>query len=356
MLDAHTHSTMSSRGRKRQNLRSESSLSQQQVLASFVLSVETAEKSQKTTDKNICHAFLAVLKNWGFETRVGAICCTPVTVGGQRCLLVSFRLVAVFAAVFGHHPCPNLTEMRADAGIRSLETFFFPQDFNQEAKRLAEIMLPIWPFKMSSSTSEIRDEIRLLNIDKVILEWNKIPETETILPAQYIKIIQKIVARVSRVSARFGHPRGKNEKGIAIGRALAHDQIDNAALDTMMELMGRPRAWGEHVGYGWRLTETPMRSVEEIDYDESFNYPVGCVEVLSGRPLPFPDVNISENAGPFALLAHAPPSKTSISKWLHQNAEASRLLLLTRGRCLVGLPCAPLLEEARGQQVVAPQQ
>jgi len=299
-------------------------------------------------------AMLGFLRAWGFDSRVGGLCCAPVTVSGTHCLLVSLRLVATLASVFGGptNPCRSLAHLRSDPGIRRLERSFFPWDASQEAKRLAELSLPLWPFKESCSSAEICDELRLLDIEVLGAYWASQPEPPaSVDPVKYVELLKRVVCRVAKslIVNRRGHPRAAaasaDASSLALGRALCRDQVDENALRALMATLGLTLAPAEHVGYGWRLTATRIRSPEETAHDEAHGHAVGELEVLAKRAVPLPDLDLSW--GPFGLLGGAP--ETGLVKWLQKNAKARRLLCLSCGRRLGGSPRARDMEIAREQ-------
>jgi hypothetical protein len=297
-------------------------------------------------------ALLELLRVWGFDSRVGCICCTPVTISGVHCLLVSLRLVAAIAAVASPATCicRNMTHLRSDPGIRRLQRDFWPWDASQEAKHLAEAALPLWPMKEICSLSEIWEEVRLFDVQAVAAHWVATTQEGPVpAPEHYLKALQKAVIRVAKSPAvsRYGHPRVvtglRPDPSLALGRALSRGQVDEGALDALMTALGRVRAPEEHVGYGWSLTGTRMRSPEEIAHDDIHGHCVGAMEVLAQKAVPLPDLDLLR--GPFEELARCP--ETGLEKWLRNNPEARRLLALSRGRRLVGLPQAAALEKAR---------
>jgi hypothetical protein len=298
-------------------------------------------------------ALLELLRVWGFDSRVGCICCTPVTISGAHCLLVSLRLVAAIAAVTSPATCicRNVTHLRSDPGIRRLQRDFWPWDASQEAKHLAEAALPLWPMKEICSVSEIWDEVRLFDVQAVAAHWVATAQGGCPVPASehYLKALQRVVIRVakSQTVSRHGHPRVVTGLGsgpsLALGRALSRGQVDEGALDALVTALGRTRAPEEHVGYGWSLTGTRMRSSEEIAHDDIHGHCVGAMEVLAQKAVPLPDLDLLR--GPFKELARCP--ETGLEKWLQKNPEACRLLALSRGRRLVGSPQAAVLEKAR---------
>jgi hypothetical protein len=299
-------------------------------------------------------ALLGFLRAWGFDSRVGGLCCAPVTVSGTHCLLVSLRLVTTLASVFAGptNPCRSLAHLRSDPGIRRLQHSFFPWDASQEAKRLAELSLPLWPFKESCSSTEICDELRLLDIEVLGAYWASQPEPPaSVEPAKYVELLKRVVCRMARslIANRHGLPRAvttsAGTSSLALGRALCQDQVDENALHALMATLGLKLGPAEHVGYGWRLTATRIRSPEETSYDEAHGHAVGALEVLAERAVPLPDLDLSWGA--FALLGEAP--EIGLVKWLQKNAEARRLLCLTRGRRLCGTPRARDVETAREQ-------
>jgi hypothetical protein len=298
-------------------------------------------------------ALLELLRVWGFDSRVGCICCTPVTISGAHCLLVSLRLVAAVAAVASPATCicRSVTHLRSDPGIRRLQRDFWPWDASQEAKRLAEAALPLWPMKEICSLSEIWEEVRLFDVQAVAAHWVATAQGGPVpAPEHYVEALRRAVIRVAKSPARHGHPRAvkglRPGPSLALGRALSRGQVDEGALDALVTALGRTRAPEEHVGYGWTLTGTRIRSPEEIAHDDIHSHCVGAMEVLAQKAVPLPDLDLLR--APFEELARCP--ETGLEKWLRKNPEARRLLTLSRGRRLVGSPQAAALEKARDME------
>ena len=71
-------------------------------------------------------ALLDFLLEFGFDSRVGAVCCAPVTVGRSKCLLVSLRLVAAVAgAVLPGGHAVRLSDFKSDQGLKAARNKFF---------------------------------------------------------------------------------------------------------------------------------------------------------------------------------------------------------------------------------------
>lgn len=332
----------------------------------FVLSLQekrssTSAETLQFVESNMSTSALALLdflRRWGFDSRVGGLSCAPVTVLGTPCLLVSLRLVALLAQSFSEpgNPCRSLSNLRGDKGIKSIQRHFLLCDVSHELRRLAEAHLPLWPFREMCTSAELREELRLLDLKEVGTHWKRIAELpgadEALAPKDYLDLLNKASQRARRApsSNRDGLPRAAvswTGFGKSLGRSVANGEIDDSALNILMNCLGKQRAPQEHVGYGWRLTGTRMRSLEEVEHDQAANHAVGAAEVLAQRSVPLPDLNLSW--GPFALLQESPTTSAGVVAWIANNPEAFRLLSLTLGRRLVGTPQTKLLQQARDQ-------
>lgn len=292
---------------------------------------------------------MKVLLHRGYDSRVGALCCAPVRLSslgddsGSLCLVVSLKLAALMARAFWKASL-NTAAARRDADVVALE-YSWRSAFTDVSKLkvcLAEKHLPLWPGDKSRGT---RDDVLVLDAALVTCLWERwlarlAPQAP--LLSDYAKQLRQIVTRQSSRPRAPGAPRTYLEcpsaycapghaPPIAIGRALAWEQVDHEALGAFVRLVRpaeelRPR---EHVGPGWRGVRARIRSAAEVAYDEEQHYPVGDVEVLSMRAVPLPALDFSRPMTAFsiALTTKAPWAVRAISDAVWGSGRGSRPVL-----------------------------
>ena len=291
-------------------------------------------------------ALLDFLLEFGFDSRVGAVCCAPVTVGRSKCLLVSLRLVAAVAgAVLPGGHAVRLSDFKSDQGLKRLETNFFPLDASPELKRLAPLRLPLIDFGATPS-GEVMADIRALDAETVGNFWARREERPPMTPEAELTVVRRGQRRAASARPKPGRIRVCGAYP-AFGSAVPLENIDCEALDYLLSCATKPRRIaGEHVGLGWMPAGARMRFLQEIVHDEERGFDVGTAEVAACGAVPFPEISI-EN-GPFSLLMGAPMG--GVAEWLRSTPGAQDLLLMTRGRALVGSPQCSELEFARRPQ------
>lgn len=315
-----------------------------------------------------CKALLSVVMEQGFDSRVGLLCCSPVLLQEQQrsptrlCLVVSLKLVSLLASVYRDPGCAarSARVLRKDEGVRALGLWSFPQDRTDEKCGLAREVLPLSPWvKKPSMPADVRDDVLLLDARRVVAAWKRQKINSAAAPAmgeeEQLRMLRTVVSRAGRCALGPGKPctylsSPPALRGTALGRALSWAQVDEAALSAfVLEATGKVRKRKEHVGLGWSPCGARMRSLEEVMYDEEQNYTVGHVELLSGRAVSFPHVEISQSAVFSSLSSLCFPSEEDVARspalvteWVQQHEEQARLLLLTCGREL----CGPGAEEA----------
>jgi hypothetical protein len=243
-------------------------------------------------------ALLEFLFNFGFDSRLGLVCCAPAYVAGRLCLLYSPRLVEALSTAL----CMKLEKWEDDFSYRTwARADFFPQDLRFRVRDLAQEHLPIYAGDLEAACC--------LDAAVVCGAWKAMPEHPPHNAAQ-VKIAKQFLAR-KRHSRAPGQPKQGGAPLPSLGMPLSKEAVDFCALNAIVEgILGHARAsWHEHVGWGWRPAGgASVRSRLCVEHDAFYGYKVADLEVISGRDVPFPRLYIPPACPLLSpLLARDPP-------------------------------------------------
>jgi hypothetical protein len=287
-------------------------------LASFTF----ASKSSAPTTATVAagsetEILLDFLLAYGFDSRIGLLCCAPSMIRNVPCLLVSMRLTAWLASAAGSKVPIALALRRTDfrkgqAGfesLRALEVNFFPYDLSVEIKRLVPLLLPLNSLGPMSA-ADIKKDIKVLDAEVVGRYWLEKNGSSSTSAIELKSMVRKLKCRALLGKPKPGYPKAEGE-GLRLGSPLAQGYIDEKALLVLMTSAGRMGHKAcEHVGLGWRSAGSRLRSLEEIQHDKDFGFDVAAAEVAAGVAIPLPDIHLesgvfislSENCDDEALL------------------------------------------------------
>ena len=248
------------------------------------------------------HAFLKFLYDFGFDSRLGLVCCSPVYVAGKLCLLYSPNLVSALSSALS----VSLENWEHDFSYRTwFRSSFFPHDVRLHVRTLAPAHLPLYGGHL--------DAARCLDAAAVCAVWKTLPTPPVLgcggTSAQLV-VAKRFLAR-KRHSQAPGQPKLGGAALPSLGMPLFREAMDFRALSAVVEdHLGHARAsWHEHVCWGWRPAGgATVRSRLCVEHDAFYGYKVAELEVVSGSAVPFPRLLVPtgcERLG--ALLADDPP-------------------------------------------------
>jgi hypothetical protein len=296
---------------------------------------------------------LRFLHRLGLDTRVGLVCCAPVTICKRPCLLVSLRLVGIVAKallprddLFRRMTLPRLN--RDPEELRQICSNFFPFDPDMDMRRAADRHLPLRD-PLVAIGKNIYDDLYALDFGFVAKYWNGEDQHHHHRPSAVVILreIDKIIKaarfiEASPLSLTVDKRNRSNKQLVTFGHSVPREAIDVAACQALCASTLLDLQPGFHICCGWRQVGARMRSVAEIEHDDWFGFSVGAAELKADRSVPFPLLDISSKS-PLAPLGRFPPevsnphSSLSVrvdaaAEWLANDGEALRILETTIGR------------------------
>jgi len=258
----------------------------------------------------------------------------------------------------------HVNQLSRDKDLRRICVTFFPFDPESDIRREAELRLPLFAPTLATA-KEIADDLYPLRIDFVTEIWSKmltnLEKTED--SASYDGLdVTTLLSKMTKAQKIAAHTFSRKvplavvttklvpNAELVFGRSVPRERIDQeafkslyCALDTP-QMVRCPFRYSMHIARGWRISESRLRSYDEIMHDEILQrLPVGEWELAADCSVPFPPGDIFKESSPFAALGRFPrimndqsvPLEERLlvgSRWLETDEEAARALQAFEGR------------------------